>query len=329
MKKTTIAYVITIFSLFLLSACVKTTDSTNVAQPGAIAMPQDEASVEHIFSLPPAGDDIVGAIVPIQANRGDTLSSLAQKYELGYEALAAANPRYASNGRIPSGATVILPNMYILPPEQYRRGIVINIPELRLYYFNGSDVMIFPVALGREGWRTPIAKTFVYKKEASPTWHVPESIRQYYFEKYGQEHPTEVGPGPENPLGNYAIYLQMTGYLIHGTNAPSSIGHFVSSGCIRMYNQNVEALFNEVSKGTPVNIIYYTSLVGWQDNQLYMQSYPEISHEDGLYDVQDVFPAAAVRAAMGSKSAVTVDWNKVQQVIRNHTGIPTMIGVNS
>lgn len=308
-------------ALGMLSGCVMDFPSKTVQAPPVVMPP---SKVTHTYTLPTNGDDVVGDLSYIHTKKGDTLASLAQEYDFGYQELVAANPDVNPNN-IPVGTTITLPSMYVLPPPQYRKGIVINIPELRLYYFANGQMTTFPVALGRDGWSTPIAKTYVYSKQAAPTWHVPASIRQSYFEKYGQEQPAEVGPGPDNPLGNYAIYLQMTGYLIHGTNTPSSIGNFVSSGCIRMYNQDVEKLFNQVQRGTPVNIIYYPSLAGWSGKTLYLESHAQISHEDGLYQIHEIPPDQAVEEAIGSR-AVVVNWEDVNDVIRLNTGLPTAVG---
>lgn len=305
----------------LLSGCVMTLP--NKSDPPLPVVPP--STVTRTYSLPAEGDDVVGAVTYIHAQKGDTLATLAQQDDFGYQELVAANPDIVDPNHIPVGTKITLPSMYVLPPAQYRKGIVINIPELRMYYFGNGEVTTFPVALGRDGWRTPIAKTYVYSKQAAPTWHVPESIRQTYFEKYGQEQPKEVGPGPDNPLGNYAIYLQMTGYLIHGTNVPSSVGNFVSSGCVRMYPQDIEKLFNQVQRGTPVNIIYYPSLAGWLGKTLYLESHAQISHEDGLYQIHEIPPEQAVQDAIGARPVV-VNWAEVNDVVRLNTGLPTAVG---
>ena len=281
-------------------------------------------TVQNTFTLAP-GQDVVGRTQYIQSARGDTLSLLAQRYDIGYEEILAANSTINPNKRIPTDTVIALPTMWVLPPAKYRKGIVINIPDLRLYYFSGDQVSTFPVALGREGWRTPLATTYVYRKTADPTWHVPDSIRQYYFQKYGQEQAPEVGPGPDNPLGKYAIYLHMPGYLIHGTNDQSSVGHFVSSGCIRMYAPDIEQLFNAVSKGVPASIIYYPSLAGWREGKLYLSAREQIVHEQGLYQVHEVYPVDAVQEAVGIRPA-EVNWIKVNSVVSAHTGIPAVIG---
>ena len=133
---------------------------------------------------------------------------------------------------------MIIPSKYILPPKSLRKGIIINVPELRLYAFLPEKKLIltYPVALGREGWRTPLMQTHVSGKMKDPSWIVPESIRNYSFEKYGVYFPNIMPPGPNNPLGKRAIYLNYPSIPIHGTNNASSIGTFASSGCIRMHN---------------------------------------------------------------------------------------------
>jgi L,D-transpeptidase ErfK/SrfK len=222
---------------------------------------------------------------------------------------------------------VNIPKQYILPPPQYRHNIIINIAELRLYYFaeDGYTVMTFPIALGKAGWRTPLAKTYIARKQDAPDWNVPKSIQAHALATKGKVLPDVVPPGPENPLGDYALYLGLNGYLIHGNNNPYSIGNLVSSGCIRLHNDDVDKLFWQVSVGTPVRIIYYPVKAGWLNDQLYLESHREISHEQGVYAASTLPVSMIIHNALSGKIA-DINWHVVSMVTSQRTGIPRVIG---
>lgn len=276
------------------------------------------------------GDDVVGQPVTVKAH-GDTLLTIANRYNIGMHEILETNPQLkltqeTATNKLRSGKNVIVPTAYVLPP--FRKGIVINLAELRLYYFpaDGSRVYTYPVGVGRTQWRTPLASTSVISKEEYPTWHVPPTIKQYVMEQTGKELPDTIGPeDPENPLGRYAMHLGVSGYLIHGTNQPWSIGKFVSSGCIRMHNEDVEELYSLVTPGTPVHIINYANKVGWHQGQLYMESQIplQLSEPEGILNENS--PSALIESKVKSYPGA-VDWNKVNQVSNEHLGIPQAIG---
>lgn len=277
------------------------------------------------YTAPPQGEDLIGNIVKIKTQQVASLQTLAQQYDLGAIEIDDANPNRTRELFNP-GNTVVLPKQFILPPPSYRSGIVVNISELRLYYFTpNGEVMTFPVALGREGWRTPLVKTHVVRKQAGPTWYVPASIRLATLAKTGEQLPEMVPPGPDNPLGDYALYLATNGYLIHGTNNPSSIGQLVSSGCIRLYNTDVAQLFNWVVPGTSVRIINYPDKAGWQGNSLYLEAHQPVQDVDGYYNNATPNVQAVIAQAIANRPA-NIDWKKVNLVLKKHTGIPTIIG---
>lgn len=316
-----------IFLLALNCALFAGCASENAASGagGAIVQTDDNAVPvpQSVFNVPSNGD-IVGTNVITKVKAGESLNSIAYNYDVGYEELVSANPGVDFyNLRV--GQKIVLPMQHILPPKQYRNGIVINVAELRLYYFNNGEVMTYPVALGREGWRTPIGKTSVYRKEEQPTWNVPPTVKQYVLENHGKQLPNVVPPGPDNPLGDYAIYLTLNGYLIHGTNDNRSIGRLVSSGCIRMYNKDVSQIFPTVERGTPVYIIYYPNKVGWSDNKLYLESYKPVSHEQGIYQSQEVPVNDLIKQAT-TETPAAVNWNEVAETTARETGIPSPIG---
>jgi L,D-transpeptidase ErfK/SrfK len=248
---------------------------------------------------------------------------------VGIIEMRQANPRIGF-GRISPETTIIVPTQNILPPKKYRSGIVINIAELRLYYFSkdGEPLMSFPIALGRTGWSTPIGHTYVVRKQENPPWNVPKSIREYTYKKTGKKLPAVVPSGPDNPLGYYAIYLGLPGYLIHGNNNPASIGRLVSSGCIRLHNKDIAELYQQVGKRTLVHIIYYPNKAGWAGNYLYLESHYPITHEKRLYAKHALSAQQVIQQATRERPA-KVDWNQVKQVVKQRLGVPIIIGVSN
>ena len=194
--------------------------------------------------------DLVGALLTARASYEDTFTDMARRTGLGYEDMLRANP--GIDPWLPGNDTeVLLPTRYVLPSGA-RRGILINIAEFRLYYFTQVDgrpvVATFPISIGRMDWATPLGMHKIIGKQARPTWYPPESIRAEHA-RDGDVLPRAVPPGPKNPLGDYAMRLTQSGYLIHGTNKPVGIGMQVTHGCIRMYPEDIEWLFPKVAVG--------------------------------------------------------------------------------
>lgn len=274
--------------------------------------------------LPRLGDDIIGAIQTVVAQPGDTLAKIGERYEIGAQEMREANYHDYPKGRIKAGDKIIVPTQFILPP--IREGIVINLPELRLYYFppDSQEVVTFPVAIGRVNWQTPIMLTHVVAKQKDPVWIVPKSIKEYTLRTKGRLLPDIMPAGPHNPLGKYKLQLAAPGYLIHGTNEPSSIGNRVSSGCIRMPAQGIEILYNEVAIETPVYILNNPIKAGWLDKQLYIEvqwplnDYPAISDEKGTS------LKAVVDKALTGHTA-TIDWEHAEQIVNERLGVPRLI----
>ncbi|MEM6781535.1 MAG: L,D-transpeptidase family protein, partial [Pseudomonadota bacterium] len=207
--------------------------------------------------------DYVGEMEVHTAVFEDTLVHLARWNDLGFVEMMAANPEL--DPWIPgAGAKVILPKQHLLP-DAPRKGIVINLPEMHLFFFpeDGSAPTVHSIGIGREGLNTPIGKTTVTRKKAGPTWRPTARMREE-----DPSLPAVVPPGPENPLGTHALYLGFPQYLIHGTNKPYGIGRRISSGCIRMYPETIRELFDRVPVGTPVNIVDQPIKVGWIDDKM-------------------------------------------------------------
>ena len=129
-----------------------------------------------------------------------------------------------------------------------------------------------PIGIGKVGWRTPEGVTRIVRRQKDPTWRVPVSVRKEHHEN-GEDLEPVIGPGPDNPLGKYAFYLQWPSYLIHGTNKPAGVGLRSSHGCIRLYPEDIEQFFNMVPIGTQVRVVNQPFVFGWGDGQLYMQPF--------------------------------------------------------
>ena len=215
-------------------------------------------------------------------------------------------------------------------PFGKRNGILINIGDLRLYYYeDGKLIDSFPIGIGRSGWETPLGKAKVIKKKKDPIWIPPESVR-----KEDPSLPKVVAAGEDNPLGNRAFYLSMPSYLIHGTNKPYGVGMRVSHGCIRLYPEDIEILYELVNEGTKVNIINQPIKAGWNSNKLYIEvhilpDYVTSSEEKEVIKNTDLYPQAyeIVQKAAGL-DITKVDWNKVKEAVKQAKGIPTDIMIN-
>ncbi len=268
----------------------------------------------------------IGSMKKVTAKYEDTLVHMARAHNLGFIEIRAANPHL--DPWIPGeGAEVILPQMHILPDAQ-RKGVVINLPEMRLYYYQdpAQDPISLPIGVGREGLATPMGKTTVVRKKAAPTWRPTQRMRDE-----DPELPAVVEAGPENPLGDYALYLGWPTYLIHGTNKPYGIGRRVSSGCIRMYPEGIEKLFSRVPVGTQVNVINQPIKTAWVDDTLYLEAHVDLEdaltmEKDGVlpdYDVDEQDIADIMEVA--GEDAQDIDWDIIKNTLRKRQGYPVEI----
>jgi L,D-transpeptidase ErfK/SrfK len=228
----------------------------------------------EVYELPPAGNDVVGAVTVIRARADDTLIEIARRHGLGYEDIVRANPDVDT--WLPGENTeVVLPTRYVLPPGP-RRGIILNLAEYRLYYFpqpvgdQPAVVMTYPISIGRMDWDTPLGRTSVISKVTDPAWYPPASVRAEHAAD-GDPLPRIVPPGPNNPLGKHAMRLGLPGYLIHGTNRPAGVGMRVTHGCIRLFPEDIEFLFGQVGINTVVRIINEPVKVGWDGDELVVE----------------------------------------------------------
>jgi L,D-transpeptidase ErfK/SrfK len=259
-------------------------------RPAEVVVPLSERPVEdplsaNHFVLESPDQSVVGVPQVVYTNETDTLADLARAYGLGYDELIAANPDV--NPWLPGANTpVLLPTQFVIP-DVPREGIVLNIASKRLFYFpqvaEGQPVLVktFPIGIGRVGWETPLGATSVVSKARDPHWYVPWSVRQEHAE-LGDPLPSVVPPGPDNPLGHRVLKLDMPGYLIHGTNQPYGVGMRVSHGCVRLYPENIEYLYELVEIGEVVTIINEPFLFGQRDGTLYFEGHTPL--EDDALD---------------------------------------------
>jgi L,D-transpeptidase ErfK/SrfK len=230
------------------------------------------------------------------------------------------------------GTPIYLPTQSILP-EAPREGIVINVPAMRLFYFTQAKskeagapavlkVSSHPIGIGVQGWATPFGEAKVVEKARDPVWYVPASIRKEHAER-GDPLPSIVPPGPDNPLGAFAMTLSLPGYLIHGTNKPAGVGMRSSHGCIRLYPEDIEALFPQVARGTPVRLVNQPVLAGWHDGRLYLEVHPPLAEEE--HDLVAEANAALNRAlerAGTAAAAVQIDPAAIEKIVTEQRGIP-------
>jgi L,D-transpeptidase ErfK/SrfK len=268
------------------------------------------------------GDDLIGRLAVIRLEKGDTLPDIARHFGLGINAISAANP--GVDIWVPeAGERIILPLNFILP-DTPRKGIVVNLATMRLFEYKGNSkslaVSTYPVGVGTEERPTPTGEMHVYRKTTRPTWHVPASIAADHRKK-GDILPAEVPPGPENPLGEYALYLSKLGYLIHGTNKPASIGLKATNGCMRLYPENIKMLYSDTPVNTPVAIVNQPYLIGQRDGVLYMEAHTPLE-DSGAIELENIY---AKLRNIEKKSARTLDWIKVKDVQTEARGIPVPI----
>lgn len=292
-----------------------------------LAGPSQAAS----FDLPADGSAVIGSDTTITTRYEDTLLDLARKYSLGYDEIIRANPGvdmwFPGEGR-----TIVLPERRILPPGP-REGIVVNLPEHRLYYYpprthDGSRVVItFPVSIGKLGKSTPLGETHVIAKIKNPSWYPTASVRKEHAEA-GDPLPAVVGPGPDNPLGNFKIRLGFGDgtYEIHGTNNPTAVGLAITHGCIRMYPEDVASLFPQLPVGTKVRLINVPVKVAWIDGELLLEAHPPVNAQGDSFEPDIDQFSQLFQAAVGDTS-VAINWDYARDVLKSANGIISTVGL--
>lgn len=276
------------------------------------------------FNLKP-NSDIIGSIQIINFEQGDTLQAIAKKFDIAITELMDAN-KHLNPKNIKTNNKIIIPTQFVLPSGP-REGIVLNLAEFRLYYFSEDHktVTTLPVGIGRLGWKTPLGETKITRKRENPTWVPPRSIKKHYANK-GQDLPQSIPPGPTNPLGEYAMNLGWPNYLIHGTNAPNSIGLRSSSGCIRMYAEDIKILFNLVNIGTIVRVVHEPFKLGKQGNDLYLEAHEPFKEK--YYNDENVSEEELLEMVVNDyyqRFKRRIDWSYAHQNLKKPIGYPVDI----
>jgi L,D-transpeptidase ErfK/SrfK len=283
------------------------------------------------FELAP-GQDVVGVVQVVTASKDDTLTDIARRFNVGYEEILRANPKV--DPWLPGeGREIIVPTQFILP-DAPRTGIVINIPAMRIYYYppvkhgERQVVLTHPIGIGKVGWKTPEGVTRIVRRQKDPTWRVPVSVRKEHHEN-GEDLDPVIGPGPDNPLGKYAFYLQWPSYLIHGTNKPAGVGLRSSHGCIRLYPEDIEQFFAMVPLGTQVRVVNQPFLFGWLDGQLYMQPYDVLEDDTRDWNMapKKLFTGSQATRLQQQVQAhhEKVDWDLVSSLAHSPRGVAVPI----
>lgn len=276
----------------------------------------DELPRGH-FALPEQGN-VIGANYTVTVEKGDTLVDIARQHNVGYEAIRMANPDVSIWAPF-AGVEVTIPNQHILP-DAPREGIVINLSELRLYYYSAEGIVeTYPISVGRDGFSTPVGLTRTTIKVKDPHWSPPSSMRKEAAAR-GEPAPEVVPPGPDNPLGRHAILLGLPSYLIHGTNKPEGVGMRVSRGCIRMFPEDIESLYERVPSGTQVNILDQPFKAGWsEDGVLYAQSFPQLEENEGTFE--PILNAIEVVTRAFGEEQPPVDYARLRDVVEAPDGM--------
>lgn len=276
-----------------------------------------------VFTLPEKDSDIVGKVQEIITAPGDNFHTIGRRYDVGYYELIEANPD-VNPDNTPEGTEIVIPSRFILPNGP-RQGIVVNLPELRLYYFppGENQVWTYPIGIGRQGWLTPTCTTTIVSKKEKPTWIVPKSI-QADRAKQGVTLPDKVLPGPDNPLGDYALRLGLITYLIHGTNDPDGVGRRSSAGCIRMFPEDVKDLFKSVKIGTSVRVMNDSYKLGWHYRKLYLETHLPLQEQQAEFD-SDLTPMVQAILTATHEDKEIVNWDKVDEAVKCQSGLPLCI----
>ncbi|MDN8600081.1 L,D-transpeptidase LdtE [Citrobacter enshiensis] len=277
------------------------------------------------YPLPPAGSRLVGQNQTYTVQEGDkNLQAIARRFDTAAMLILEANNTIAP---VPKAGTLITIPSQLLLPDAPREGIIVNLAELRLYYYPPGEnlVQVFPIGIGLQGLETPVMETRVGQKIPNPTWTPTPGIRKRSLER-GVTLPPVVPAGPNNPLGRYALRLAHGHgeYLIHGTSAPDSVGLRVSSGCIRMNAPDIKALFAQVRTGTPVKVINEPVKYSVEPNGMrYVEVHRPLSPEEeqNVQTMPYVLPAGFSQF----KGDKNVDHGLVEKALYRRAGYPVAV----
>lgn len=267
--------------------------------------------VKYPYNL--ESETVVGKPRLHQVKQGESLLDIARTYGLGFNEMALLYPRL-DPWLPPKQKSLIVPTTWILPPTRLEE-LVINVPELRLYFFDKKSrtVQTYPIGIGDEGWETPLGIGYIAEKRPNPAWYIPESLQA----KYGMK---VMPPGPGNPLGEYMMKLSLGPYGIHGTHMPWGVGRLVSHGCIRCYPEHIRILYPQVAVGTRIEIIYEPLKIGLKGGRVYVEAHPDV------YGKIADYTRYAMEKLDRSPWASKVDRQRFALAVRLQNGVPTDVG---
>lgn len=278
-----------------------------------------EVRLPRSRQLPP----LVGQVQSYRVRKGDTLLDIAREAGLGYRELQDANPSVDQWVPQPD-AKVVVPTRFIVPRSGYR-GLVVNVPEMRMYMFPRKakagqrvPVRTWAVSIGLAKSPSPLGRFTVRAKDRNPTWHVPDSI----YREMDPPRRRVVRPGPDNPLGEYRLRLSHGTYSIHGTNIPWSIGRETTHGCVRLYPEDLEVLYPLVPVGTPAEFVYEPVKLGELGGQVYIEVHEDLYRRVGNLEKHAL--ALVKQARLGAR----VDPERLRQAVREKKGVPVRIGLS-
>jgi L,D-transpeptidase ErfK/SrfK len=276
------------------------------------------------YPQPRPHNDLFGKIQYIYPQKKDRIYQVARRYNVGYYELIEANPDMPRHSRLSTTEEITIPSEFIIPNVK-REGIIINLPELRIYFFNKANdtIKTLPIAIGRFNWKTPAMQTSIVRKYKDPVWTVPKSIKAASAAK-GIYLPDVVKAGPKNPLGAYALRLGRWSYLIHGTSAPNTIGKRASSGCMRTFPESIKSLYYAVPVGTPVQIVNEPIKMGWRNQILYMEVHEPL-RETAKTRPEMTEEARTLIDKMTQNRPIHIDWQKVRNTLDEQSGMPVAI----
>ncbi|HXX49321.1 MAG TPA: L,D-transpeptidase family protein [Myxococcota bacterium] len=280
----------------------------------------------YLLESPPPSPDLVGKLSFRETKQQDTLIDLAPELGVGYVELLAANP--GVDPWLPGETRLAVPGARLLPSGK-REGIVVNLGDLHLYWFaKDAAPRAYPIGIAKDGYATPTGVTSVKAKREKPPWVPSESAH-----RDDPKLPAVIPPGPDNPLGDYALYLGWSSYLIHGTNDARGVGRHSSRGCIRLYPADIAELFGQVPIGTPVRVVFEPVKLGWVGGELFLEVNPDSADSLELDETGKVaaprpldprtLHAQVLKAA--GKEAARIDWKVVERAAERRIGVPSQI----
>lgn len=272
------------------------------------------------FQIQP-GEDLVGELQYATVEPGQSLGDIGKQYNIGVYEMMEANPEI--DPWVPEpGTQVIVPSYFILPSGP-RAGMILNLAEMRLYFYHPDKkhVSTYPIGIGRKSWPTPLGHSSIVHKQKDPTWYPPPSIRKEHAEK-GDLLPAFVGPGPDNPLGQYAMRTGFNSILIHGTNKPGGIGLRGSHGCVRMHPADIQELFSMTPIGTSIRIIHEPLKVGFMKGAWYLEAHEPLSEPRFSNSMTTLQLDQAVKSKIAQ---MPLDWILITSVFKQARGYPERI----